>query len=233
MKNNARPSLLNLLLNIVVPVIILTKFSKPESLGPVWGLVLALLFPLGYGAYERVREKKWNTISVIGLISVLLTGAIGLFKLPPEWVAIKEAAVPLVIGAFVLFSLRTPFPVVRKLLYNEAIFDTQKIENQLHTADQQQDFSRNFVQATYWVAASFLLSSVLNYVLAKVIVKSPPDTAAFNEEIGQMMALSFPVIAIPSTLVLFFALWQMIKGIQRITGLSFEELFQGQEYEKK
>lgn len=229
MKNSPRSSLLNLVLNIIIPVVILTKFSKPEYLGTVWGLVVALSFPVAYGAYELLTEKKWNPISIIGLVSILLTGGIGLLRLPPEWVAIKEAAVPLVIGGFVLFSLRTPFPVVRKLLYNEMIFDTEKIESRLVTEEQKADFDQNFVKATYWMAASFLVSAVLNYALAVAIVKSPPDTEAFNEELGKMIALSFPVIAVPSTLVMFVALWMLIKGIQRITGLGFEDLFQNPE----
>lgn len=229
MKNNSRSTLLNLLLNIAIPVLVLTKFSSAEYLGNVWGLVVALLFPIAYGLYELITEKKWNTISIIGLISILLTGGIGLLKLPPEWVAIKEAAVPLAIGAFVLFSLRTPFPVVRKLLYNDMIFDTERIESCIQTEADQVAFERTFTKATYWMAASFLVSAVLNYVLAVVIVKSPPDTEAFNEELGQMIALSFPVIAVPSTLVMMVALWQMVKGLQKITGLELEAMFQGNE----
>ena len=34
--------LANLAFNIVIPVLILSKFSTPDYLGPVWGLVLAL-----------------------------------------------------------------------------------------------------------------------------------------------------------------------------------------------
>ncbi|MEM6300012.1 MAG: VC0807 family protein, partial [Bacteroidota bacterium] len=212
MKSSPSSSFLNILLNIVIPVVILNKFN--EQLGATWALVLALAFPIGYGLYELATEKKVNPISVIGLVSILLTGAIGLLKLPPEWVAIKEAAVPLVIGVFVLFSLRTPFPVVRKLLYNEALFDKPKIEAQIKNVAQREAFDRIFVTATYWLAGSFLLSSILNYALAKYLVKSPAGTAAFNEEIGQMTAWSFPVIAVPSMLVMFFALWTILKGLK-------------------
>ncbi len=34
----------------------------------------------------------------LGLISVLLTGGIGLLELDPQWLAIKEAAIPGIIG---------------------------------------------------------------------------------------------------------------------------------------
>ena len=97
-KNNP---LLDLLISIVIPSIILMKFSGEDHLGTVWGLVVALSFPLFYGLYERITQQKFNIISILGLISVLLTGGIGLLKLDPEWLAIKEAAVPLVIGLIV------------------------------------------------------------------------------------------------------------------------------------
>jgi len=53
--------------------------------------VVALLFPIGYGIWDWSKEKKINIFSALGLISVLLTGGIGLFELPTQWVAIKEA----------------------------------------------------------------------------------------------------------------------------------------------
>jgi hypothetical protein len=35
---------------------------------------------------------------MLGFVSVLLTGGIGLLQLDPKWIAVKEAAVPAVIG---------------------------------------------------------------------------------------------------------------------------------------
>ena len=40
------------------------------------------------------------------------------------------------------------------------------------------------------IASSFFLSAVLNYSLAKILVKSQPGTEAFNAELGRMTALS-------------------------------------------
>ena len=50
-------------------------------LGPKWGLIVALVFPLGYGVYDFVRRRKTNFISVLGFVSVLLSGGLGLMKL--------------------------------------------------------------------------------------------------------------------------------------------------------
>ena len=67
MTEKERNPLSSLLLNVVVPAVILMKFSSPERLGPVWGLVIALSFPLGYGIYDFFDRKKVNFISILGL----------------------------------------------------------------------------------------------------------------------------------------------------------------------
>ena len=55
-------------------------------------------------------------------------------------------------------------------------------------------------------ASSFFLSSALNYILAKMILVSEPGTTAYTEELGRMTALSYPVIVIPSMILLIAAL---------------------------
>ena len=41
-------------------------------------LAIAVLFPVAYGTYDFVRRKKWNFLSILGAISALFTGGIGL-----------------------------------------------------------------------------------------------------------------------------------------------------------
>jgi hypothetical protein len=72
------------------------------------------------------------------------------------------------------------------------------------------------------VAASFVLSAILNYGLAKYLLVSAPGTAAFNEELAQMTALSYPVIALPCTIMLMLAIWYLFSQIGKVTGESIE-----------
>ncbi|WP_374030368.1 VC0807 family protein [Bdellovibrio bacteriovorus] len=97
--------LLNIVFNIVLPVLILNKLSK--FIGPFWALVLALAFPLGYGAYDLIKRKKFNAFSALGLLNVLLTGGLALLGLHGFWFAVKEAAFPALVGLFVLGSAFT------------------------------------------------------------------------------------------------------------------------------
>jgi hypothetical protein len=90
--------LLELLINIVIPSVILMKFSGEQNLGVVGGLLVALAFPLVWGTVELLGRRKLNWFSVLGLVSILLTGGIGLLQLDTQWLAVKEAAIPVSSG---------------------------------------------------------------------------------------------------------------------------------------
>ncbi|MDR0902257.1 MAG: MFS transporter [Opitutaceae bacterium] len=217
--------LLNIICNIAVPSLILMKFSSERWLGPVWGLVIALAFPSGYGIWDFARRRQANFISIIGFASVLLTGGFGLMKLDGFFFAVKEAAVPSVIGLFVLLSARTKRPLVKTIIYNDQVLDTGRVHAALEERGRQRDFENLLARSSRALALTFLVSAVLNFALARHLLKSPPGTGEFNAELGQMNIWSWPVIVLPSMVMLMFVLWKLISGIQRLTGLEQEQIF--------
>lgn len=225
----ARPKnenlLVNLLCNIGAPVLILSKLSTDGRLGPMPGLLVALAFPLGYGVWDFARRRRANFISIIGFASTLLTGGFGLMQLDGIWFAVKEAAVPLVIALGVLASMRTKSPLVRTLLYNEQVINVARVQTTLEERGRTGAFERLLAQASYLLVLSFLLSAVLNFILARLILKSPTGTPAFNAELGKMNLLSWPVIVLPSMIVTFIALWKLLRGIRTLTGLEYDHIF--------
>ncbi len=222
-KTPKQPGLfVELLFNIILPSLILMKLSGDSTLGPVQGLIVALLFPLGYGLWDLARRRKLNMFSLLGLVSVLLTGGIGLLELDPKYIAIKEATIPAIIGLVVLGSQYTRFPLVQTLLLNPKIIDVNKLENKLAEVAQTQAFKNTLRFAGIGASVSFFLSATLNYILARVIVVSPAGTEAFNQEIGRMTALSFPVIVLPTMIVLLASIFYLFWQINRLTGESIE-----------
>jgi len=217
--------LLNLLLNIVIPTVILIKFSSENYLGAQLGVVVALAFPIGYGIMDYFRERKINLFSALGVISVFLTGGISLLELDPKYIAIKEASIPGLIAIAVLISTLTPYPLVKVFLYNDKIMQIDRVNLALAKHQAERAFQRALSNASLLLAASFVLSSVLNYLLAKWIVVSQPGTEQFNAELGELTALSFPVIALPSTIIMMAAAYYVYRRITGLTGLSFEEIF--------
>jgi hypothetical protein len=216
--------LVSLLVSIVIPAIILSKFSTEGYLGVLPGFLVALALPIGYAIYNLVVRKETGFIAILGFVSIFLTGIIGVFEFPTEWLAIKEAAVPLLIGIAVIVSLKTPYPLVKKLIFNEELLDLKLIDEKLKENNNVFEIERILVKSTFMVAASFLLSATLNFFLTKYIVVSPAGTAAFNEELGTLTALSYPAIALPSTAVMFVAIYYVFKKITKLTGLKFEEI---------
>jgi intracellular septation protein A len=220
---SARQGLLQRFLSIIIPSIILMKLSGDDALGATTALIVALAFPLSWGLYELVKYKKFNFIALLGLISVLLTGGIGLLQLNPQWLALKEAAIPGLIGIAVLLSTRTRYPLVRTLLYSSAVVDVSKIKQKLESLANTAAFEGRLLNATYLLGSTFFFSAVMNYILARWIVTSPAGSTAFNEELGRLTLLSYPVIAIPSMLMMlaiFYYLWRTIHGMTGFTARS-------------
>lgn len=215
---------LNLIFNIAIPTFILIKLSKAEYLGPVYGLVIALMFPLVYGVVDLIKTRSVNFISVLGLVSILLTGVFGLMELSPEWIAWKEMSVPLIIGIAVPLSMKTKFPLFEKMLYNDTLLNIPLIEEKLAENNTEAEMRDAIKKATYLFSISFFVSAILNFALAKYIVVSPAGTEAYTEQLGQMNALSFPVIAIPSMVVMMGVFYFFIKSIEKLTGLKMDDL---------
>lgn len=231
MKAKRENPLLNLGFNIIIPSVLMSKAGDWFGLNPQIALVLALTFPLGYGIVDFCHSKRCNIFSIIGFISVLLTGVIGLLKLPTEYIAIKEALLPLLLGMVVLISAFTRYPLIKVLVFNDSIMDVEKISSRVTSPEAQWTLQRLLSSGTLKISASFFLSAVLNFVLAKYLVHSESGTAEFNKELAQMTVWSYPVIVLPCTIVLMVTLYQLVKRLTQLTGLSFEEIFVGMQDE--
>ena len=215
---------LDLLVSIVIPSVILMKFSGDDDLGAASAFILALAFPVCWGAFELFKHNKFNYFALLGLVSVAMTGGIGLLQLDQQWLAVKEAAIPGVIGLAVLGSTWTRYPLIKTLLYNPKVLDVGKIQQKLEATRNIVLFEARLLKATYCLSGTFFFSSLMNYILASLIVTSPTGSAAFNEELGRLTLLSYPVIAIPSILMTVAVLYYIWRTIHAMTGLSLDEL---------
>jgi hypothetical protein len=223
---------LNLLFNIVIPALILSKLSSEDRLGPIGALVVGLAFPLVYGTYDLIARKKWNLFSILGVASVSLTGGLGLMEADGVWFAVKEAAVPLMFAVAVLATLKTPKPLVRALILNDSVVDVPRIEAALDEKCTRPQFDKLLESSTWLLAGSLGLSAVLNFALARVVLKSPAGTPEFTAELGKMTWMSYPVIVVPSMAIMIYILMRLFKGIHHLTGLGLEDIAH-KKHEKK
>lgn len=213
-------ALLNIGCNVVVPSLIL--FQLTSRIGEIPALLLALSFPFGYGVFELWRAKKWNPLSIVALVGIMLTGGVGLLRLPAEYIAYKEALIPTLAGIFVGVTAYMKKPLIRTIF--AAVVDLDQVERHAKGQKNEHILQRTWRYGTLWLAATFFLSAVLNFVLAKWLVYAAPGTEEFNMQLGQMNLLSLPVIVVPSmaaTIVIFFF---VLRGITRSTKTTMEEL---------
>ncbi|MFA6962640.1 MAG: VC0807 family protein [Opitutaceae bacterium] len=217
--------LLNLVFNIAIPTLVLSKLSKDTLLGPVIGLVFALAFPLGYGVWDFIQRGKPNFIAIIGFLSVLLTGGFALTQLDAFWFAVKEAAASLVIGSVVLLSAGSKQPLVKTFIYNDQVIDTEKIADVLKSKQNSEAFSRLMRRCTWYVATAFLVSAVLNFLVASWVILAETGTPEFNAQLAIISVSNWVVIMPPFLLMVAFSMWRLFIGIKKLTGLDLDAIF--------
>lgn len=224
MHTATKPSpLLEIAVTIVAPSLVLMGAS--ERLGPAPALLLALAFPLGFGAWDGWRRRRLNWLALVGVVSTLLTGGIGLMQLDAQWLAIKEAAVPALMGLVIAASAWTRRPLIHALVFDAALLDTARIQALLAARGQAEVFERRLRRGTLLLGAVFLASAAASYALARQVVASPAGTEAFNQELGRLTLLGWPLITLPTMLALMALLLWLADGARRLTGLPYAELF--------
>ncbi len=214
-------------ITILVPAFVLMKFSAADSLGPLRALLVALAFPLAWGLWQAFASRKVSWMAVLGVVSTLLTGGIGLLKLDPQWLAVKEAAVPGLIGLVILGSVWAHRPLIHLLVFNASLFDVARVNAALSARGNEAAFAARLRTGTLLLAGTFFFSAVANYVLARWVVTSPAGTEAFNQELGRLTLLSYPVIALPSTVMMMALMFWLARQARQLTGLDLGELLQG------
>jgi len=223
---------LNLLFNIVIPVLILNKASA--KIGAFNALLIALAFPLCFGLWDLYRKRKWNAFAILGFTNVLVTGSLAVAGLGGLWFSLKEAFFPLLIGIFVWISSTRATPFVKTFLLNAHTMHLDLITEKLKTNQKEGEFLKHLQFSTKLLACSFFLSAALNFFLAQRIflpldssMDAETKSQLLNQQIAEMTTWSSLVIVVPSIIFLMGILWHLLKGIRELTGLKTEEILKG------
>ena len=110
------------------------------------------------------------------------------------------------------------------MLFNEQVINVPRVEAALDARGERPAFVNLLRNSSWLLASSFAISAVLNFALARVLIKSLPDTPEFNAELGRMTLWSWPVIVVPSMIIMVIALWRLLKGLERLSGLTLDEI---------
>lgn len=224
MHKKSSSSWINLVINVLMPTLVLTKGHSWFDWSPITALLVACCLPIAYGLYELMIKRHYNALSIIALVSILLTGVIGLLELPTYWLPFKEAAIPGIIGLAILLTHNTRFGIMPLLVYNDNILNLSLIQESIKLHANTHRLQQLLKRSNNYLAISFFISSGLNFWLAKYIVKSPSGTQAFTEELGKLTGWSYPVIALPCMLITLGIFWNLFRGLQSLTGMKQEQL---------
>ena len=113
---------------------------------------------------------------------------------------------------------------LRPAAFPHPLFDVERVTAALQARGNERAFSTCLRQGTVMLAGTFFFSAVANYLLARWVVTSPAGTEAFNQELGRLTLLSYPVIAIPSTLMMMALLWWLARQARALTGLDMGDM---------
>jgi hypothetical protein len=213
-----RMALLDLGINVGWPAVLMTFGAT--YLGNTGSVVVALAAPLGWAVVSMIRQGRPGALSILVVASLLLSGAVGLLAVDARWFAVKEGALPVVMGLAAIGSLWTPFPVVASLL--DELLDGPKVKAALGAAAVA--FSARVRGATIAFGGVFVASGLVGAALAAWMVHSPAGSPELTAEIGRYTAVSFVAVNVPTMAAMVWVLRGVLIDLEDRTGKSVEEL---------
>lgn len=222
--------MISLVINILIPTVIMMRYASEDRLGPVNALLIALAFPFLFGVWEMAKTRKVGWVPILGLVSIGISGGVGLLELPASWIAVKEAMIPGILALAILVSSWIGKPLARVFL--DAIIDKDRIYPILQEQNKMDDYDRRTSVATWMLAGTFVLSAVLNFILARIVVTADGGTQQYTEQLGRMTALSFPVITVPVFIALTASIFYIMSTLSKLTGLEMDEVLKDQRKQK-
>lgn len=223
---------INIFANILIPVFILNKTSWfPGDNKALWALIVALAFPMAYGLWDLIQNSKINYFSLFGLLSTLITGLLALFQLGGIWFAIKEAALPALLGIGTYFTSISGKPFFRDFIISSGLLQINKINEKAEERQKEEEVQKAFVASNNLFSVSFFISAILNFALAIYIfspisseLSAAEKSEVLNSQVSQMIWAGMLVIGLPMVFFLMFTVLKLLKDLEKITGLNKEEL---------
>lgn len=230
--------LANIMWNVLIPIVALSFLGKNGDkfwqVGPMIGMCIAVSLPVIYGTHHLIKTKKPNFFSILGVVSILLTGGIAIMayqdngtvdEQAPSWFALKEGAIPFVFGVTILISHWTKTPLVRVFLYNPDFFNIPAIEKRIKANETCEGYKKLILSGTLLLAGSFFLSMVMNYFLAIYFLSGNTGSQEdFNDGVAQLTFWGFAVIGLPMMVILMITMWRFVSQLKVLTGMENEEI---------
>lgn len=215
----------NILVNIAIPVVVLLTLSAPDRLGPVPALLIAIGIPAVWGVIGLTRTRKVEVSSILGVISVLATGVIGVFELNTRLFAFKEAAIPLGFAVILLVSNTTKFPIVTLLA--DMVQRRDRVRSAVESLNRQEIYHQHLVRSGSIWAGIMALSGILKFALATWLVRATAGTETFNHQLAQYELWQLPTTFSLTGVLILSLICYMGHGTAAIAELAPADVLRG------
>jgi hypothetical protein len=203
---------LDILIGAVLPVVILKYGTAP--LGTLPAYLAAALVPVAWVLLDLlVISRRFNFITTYGGFSAIMRGALAFWYVDGALFAFKDSASYLL--AFLVFGI-TAFigiPVTRSIAVQGLGADTPERERQMDRLMNEASVTHAMKRASLLIGLSNLCAGVVNYLINYRMVLAPFNTAAFNDQVANVNAITRIVLVLPDMVALFFAFQLMYKAM--------------------
>lgn len=211
--------LMMILLTLVIPSILIMTITKENLLGPQTGLMIAILFPLGFGMYRMLKRKEYNVYAGLGVLSTAITGLIGILKAGPHLFAVKEGLLPVIIGLSFLLSKDMKVPLIKPILLKASGYREHKVECRIKAYGLEHRYRALLSKTSVLFASSYLMSGFINYILALLMLKGPKGSSQLLAEVGRMNLISALVTIVPAVVIAIITIFYFLLSISSLTGI--------------
>lgn len=213
--------------SFIIPTLILLFLSDPSRLGPIPAMLLALAFPIGLELYRLTQRKKPSALSIIAIVGILFVGLVAVLKLSEEWLAIRRA-VPYAAAAIALAVIvRWKPALIEKAL--DKVLVMEHVRQAKLSSKLQAQLLAVTKKAGYALAIACAVIAVGTYVLTIAFISAPAGTAEFNAQYAELRIIGIGAITVPFVIVLTVILIVLVNRIEKITGISAENLLKKKE----
>ncbi|MEQ1504242.1 MAG: VC0807 family protein [Myxococcota bacterium] len=205
---------------VVAPTVVL--LFGGAWLGPKLAVAVAVAFPLGFAAMAIARDGRPTALAALSLASVVITGGIGLLDVDPRWFAVKEAAIPVAIGALMVATASTPWSAIGVVL--DRVLDPERMQSAFDRAGGRAGYDAVTHRATIELGAVTIASGAASFAMARWMVTAASGTDLFSTQLGSYTGWSFVAVTLP---VLGLSVWVLRRALERLEyalGVPVEDL---------
>lgn len=203
---------LDLLFGLVIPVIILSRFS--EELGAVPAYVISALVPVGWVVVDLLFvTRRFNFITSFLGLNAIVRGILAFWFVDGALYAMKDSAPSLlwvvVFGGSLVFGR----PMISAFLAQAFDPRTGEQERSLKSLFDERPVGRALWAGTAAMVVVSVITTVANFFLNLWIVTAEFGTGAFNTQVAESNAIARIAIAIPESVALMVVIGLVVKSV--------------------